>query len=65
MEIIKTRDTVKLLEADLERIVAEYILRETGREVYSSHFHITLNHHRGESSIGAVSVQLKFDGEQP
>lgn len=58
IEIKSFRDEAKLLEADLKRIVHEFIEKETGRKVHS------IELHGGRASIGAATVKFKFSDEE-
>jgi hypothetical protein len=63
MEIQRTRDAVKILGADIEKIVGEHVATVTGRVPHEVKLHVTRDHTTGFDHIGAVTIPLKFGDE--
>jgi hypothetical protein len=60
MEIIRTRDVIKLHGEELKRLILDAVQIQTGREVFAIDLHVVNdNSRRGGQIIGCVSVELK------
>lgn len=55
--IIRIQDRIKLTNKEVERIVREHIISETGRNVVNIEFHI------GRDDLGGATIYLAHMGE--